>query len=208
MTDYYESHFQAYAAETFFIDPESFLGPFVRRLAPGARVLDVGCGSGRDLLWLKQRGFRPVGFERSRGMAALAREASGCEVIEGDFETYDFSGASVDAVLLSGALVHIPRENLGPALENISRAFIGCNPSGGGPAGGGRLYASLKEGTGSFIDRRGRAFYLWRDGALRALFARLGMEVRHFLRSPSVDSTGRFWLGYVLAPGGGSGVES
>ena len=67
---------------------------------------------------------------------------------------------------------------------------------------------SLKEGTGSFTDRRDRTFYLWRDDALRVLFARLGMEVRHFLRSPSADSTGKFWLGYVLALQGSSGVEA
>lgn len=204
MTDYYETHFEAYAAETFFLDPAPYLTPFIRRLAPGSRILDVGCGSGRDLLWLRRQGFRPVGFERSPGLAALAREASGCEVIKGDFETFDFSGLSTDAVLLSGALVHIPHETLGPALEKISRALAARRENG--PERW--LYVSLKEGDGSFTDTRGRTFYLWRDESLREIFARPGMAVRHFLRSASADGTGKYWLGYVLTLSGASGPGS
>ncbi len=70
----------------------------------------MGCGSGRDLLWLKERGFKVMGFERSEGLAELARKNSGCEVIEGDFETFDFSPLSFDAVIASGSLVHVPHE--------------------------------------------------------------------------------------------------
>jgi len=34
---------------------------------------ELGCGSGRDLLWLKNRGFHVIGFERSPGLAELCR---------------------------------------------------------------------------------------------------------------------------------------
>jgi len=39
----------------------------------------VGCGSGRDLLWMKKQDFDVIGFERSPGLAELARENAGCE---------------------------------------------------------------------------------------------------------------------------------
>lgn len=51
---------------------------------------------------VKKRGFDVIGFERSPGLAELARDNAGCEVIEGDFETYDFSSILVDAVMLVG----------------------------------------------------------------------------------------------------------
>ena len=75
--DYYQQHFLEYNRQTFNMDPASFLEPLAEQLAPGARILDVGCGSGRDLLWFKNRGFDVVGLERSPGLAGLARKNSG-----------------------------------------------------------------------------------------------------------------------------------
>jgi len=92
ISDYYEdNYYQAYHENTFLIDPTSFLEPFVESLHEGSLILDAGCASGRDLLWLKNRGFNVIGFEKSEQLARLARENAGCKVIEGDFEAYDFS---------------------------------------------------------------------------------------------------------------------
>ena len=98
MKDFYSENYKLYHERTFSIDPSLFLEPLIKVLPRGAYILDVGCGSGRDLLWLKERGFKVMGFERSEGLAELARKNSGCEVIEGDFETFDFSLLSFDAV--------------------------------------------------------------------------------------------------------------
>ena len=108
MTDYYQENYNAYHEKTFSIDPSSFLEPLARRLPTEAFILDVGCGSGRDLLWMKKRGFEVIGFERSPGLAELARENAGCEVIEADFETYDFSATMVDAVIIVGSVAPEP----------------------------------------------------------------------------------------------------
>jgi SAM-dependent methyltransferase len=91
MPDFYQKNYKVYHEKTFSIDPSSFLEPLARRLPAEAFILDVGCGGGRDLLWMKKRGFDVIGFERSPGLAELARDNVGYEVIEGDFETYDFN---------------------------------------------------------------------------------------------------------------------
>ena len=101
-------HPEAYHEATFHIDPASFLRPLAVRLPPGALILDVGCGSGRDLRWLRHRGFRAIGLERSPGLASLARENGRCPVLEADFSVFDFSPLRVDAILLVGAFVHVP----------------------------------------------------------------------------------------------------
>ena len=91
MKDFYRENHREYFERTFNIDSSTFLSPLSSKLSPGAFILDVGCGSGRDLLWLKKRGFSVTGFEKSPELAGLARKNSGCQVIEGDFISYDFS---------------------------------------------------------------------------------------------------------------------
>jgi SAM-dependent methyltransferase len=79
--------------------------PLAGRLKAGASVLDVGCGSGRDLLWLKSRGFAATGFERSPALAEMARKHARCTVIEGDFARHDFSAFRADVMALDLLLI-------------------------------------------------------------------------------------------------------
>jgi SAM-dependent methyltransferase len=195
MKDYYQENYKKYNEQTAGIDPALFLSPLVRCLTPGSSILDVGCGSGRDMRWLKDRGFRPTGFERSSGLAALAREHSEYPVLEGDFEAYDFSGMDVDAILLVGALVHVPRERFSKILSNIVQAL---NPEG-------HVLLTLKEGVKTRDGAGGRVFYLWEDGALRTVFETLHLTVVDFSRAISKIRKSDVWLGYVLKKQGFGG---
>jgi SAM-dependent methyltransferase len=195
--DYYQENHKKYHEQTAGIDPASFLTPLVRCLTPGSSILDVGCGSGRDMWWLKDRGFRSTGFERASGLAALAREHSGCPVLEGDFEGYDFSGMDVDAILLVGALVHVPHERFSKILSNIVQAL---NPEG-------HVLLTLKEGVKTRDGGGDRVFYLWKDGVLRAVFETLHLTVVDFSRAISKIRKSDVWLGYVLKKQGFRGNQ-
>jgi len=188
MTDYYQENYKVYHEKTFLIDPSSFLEPLSQRLPAEAFILDVGCGSGRDLLWMKKRGFDVIGFERSLGLAKLARDNAGCEVIEGDFETYDFDSILVDAVILVGALVHVPYERFPKVFKNITSAI----------SDNGSVLITLKEGGGYRKYQDGRIFYQWQDEKARELFESLGFQVSDFSKSVSKTGSGEIWLGYVL----------
>ncbi len=188
MQDYYEDNYKLYHERTFSIDPSPFLFPFINVLSKGASILDVGCGSGRDLSWLKNRGFKVIGFETSKKLAQLAGKNAGCEVIEGDFETYDFSRLSVDAIMLIGALVHLPHSKVPEVLNSINRAL----------KDDGIIFLSLKKGVGNTSDSHGRMFYLWNDGELRDLFKGLGLDGISYFQQSSKIGTDEVWIGYVL----------
>lgn len=192
MVNYYEIHGEAYFLRTAGVDPAGFLRPFTKFLSPGAAVLDVGCGSGRDLRWLKSEGFRPVGMDRATALVRLARTHSGCPVICADFEVFDFSvpphAQAYDAILCAGAFVHLPHERLESVMKRILDAL----------APGGIFYVSVKEGDGAAADAYGRPFYFWRDAALRPLFSCLNFRVLHFQSGPSALGTEDIWLTYVL----------
>jgi SAM-dependent methyltransferase len=81
---------------------ERFYGPF---LAAGARVLVVGCGVGRDLVALLERGYRAEGLEPVAVCAAMARErvagrGLASEIQTGDVVTAELAGA-YDVVIFS-----------------------------------------------------------------------------------------------------------
>ena len=58
-------------------------------LAPGQRVLDVGCGPGRHSLELARRGIAAVGVDASPEFVALARAAAADEGLDARFEVLD-----------------------------------------------------------------------------------------------------------------------
>jgi SAM-dependent methyltransferase len=188
MSDYYQKNYKAYHEKTFSIDPSSFLAPLAQRLPAEAFVLDVGCGSGRDLLWMKRKGFEVMGFERSPGLAELARDNAACEVMAGDFETYDFSTILVDAIMLIGALVHVPHERFSDVFQNITSAI----PENGS------VLITLKQGSGDRTDSDGRIFYLWEDSKARVLFDTLKFKVCDVSTSISKTGSGDIWMSYVL----------
>jgi len=150
--------------------------------------LDVGCGSGRDLCWLKQRGFRVMGFERSKDLAALARKYAECQIMEGDFEIYDFSKLNVDAIILVGALVHVPHEKLKHIFKHITS----------GLTENGKVLVTLKQGEGIFTDDHGKIYYLWQDSDLQTIFSEIGFTLLDFKRQISMVRANDIWFGYVL----------
>ena len=188
MHDYYEENWKEYHEATVGIDPSSFLAPLLARITPPAAILDVGCGSGRDMLWFRERGFRVTGFERSPSLAELARKHSGCPVIEGNFEVYDFSDQNADALILVGALVHIPHDRFNEILENVLRAL----------REGGHVLITMKEGRDLTETSHGRIFHLWQDSDLRKIFNQMKLTIVDFSRQVSRLRESDIWLGYVL----------
>ena len=183
---YYREKAAEFVERTRFADPAAFLSNFVAVLPEAGHVLDVGCGSGRDMVWLCGQGFRVEGFERSPELAAVSRIASGCKVTEGDFETFDFSRFSVHGLLMSGALVHLPRDRFPDVLASVSRAIR--------PAGS--AYLSLKAGDGELTDPHGRFFTLWSKAEVEAVFRKLGFRVMAYKRQ--VSNVGTDWHGWVF----------
>lgn len=185
---YYNEYAKAYFDKTSSLDSSFFLTPFISNLDKKSTVLDLGCGSGRDLLLLKTMGYRPIGFERSSVLAQMARDHSGCPVVEGDFEVFDFSALSVNALLFSASLVHLPHARVKSVLDNALYALDGH----------GMVYISLKEGNGISFDEVLRRFFLWKDSDLRMIFSELGLVIIDSRSTRSVRGTDEMWLSYTL----------
>jgi 2-polyprenyl-3-methyl-5-hydroxy-6-metoxy-1,4-benzoquinol methylase len=75
-------------------------------LAPGMRVLDVGCGAGELVFLLRARGADAAGIEPDEGYARHARDILGLPVTTGFVQDVDQPEASFDLITLYHALEH------------------------------------------------------------------------------------------------------
>lgn len=134
--DFYDADPEGYASSTFGADMSDILGRFASRLPQGARVLDLGCGSGRDSLALMRMGFDVVSVDGSEGMCRVAERLSGIRVRNILFDDLDYVG-EFDGVWACASLLHVASDNLPRILRLVGRSL---RP-------GGILYMSFKEGT-------------------------------------------------------------
>ena len=102
----------------------------IRPVPAGARVLDVGCGAGTDLLVAARRvgpSGRAIGIDMTAEMRERARDgARACgfehvEVREGDATELPLDDASVDVVISNGVLNLVPEKER--AFAEIARVL-------------------------------------------------------------------------------------
>src|ERR1700730_2933258 len=95
---YYERHSAEYAASTASISMAAFANRFAALLPMNTSVLDVGCGSGRDLRVVSALGLSCTGLDLSPMLASRAASYSSCRVIVGDMRALPFEDSSFGGV--------------------------------------------------------------------------------------------------------------
>ncbi|MCC6782320.1 MAG: class I SAM-dependent methyltransferase [Planctomycetes bacterium] len=149
--EYYATRAEEYSRATRDLDLTMQLGLFRQELNPGAEVLDLGCGSGRDLRAMRSISMRPVGLDRSLSLAKGAREFSGCPVVRADFHELPFADQSFDGIWAIAALLHARPHEVRPALREVRRVVRDS----------GLVLTSMQLGQGEREASDGRYFALY-----------------------------------------------
>lgn len=170
---FYESQAQQISAryEAVSSPVESY---FAMAFPPGARVLDVGCGSGRDAARLLDCGYDAYGIEPSIGLrkaALTAHPSLAGRIGPGTLpEIGESFGGDFDGVLCSAVLMHVPDTELLDAALALRQLL---KPHG-------RLLLSLPASRGEALvadrDSTGRLFSPYTAEAIALLFERLGFQ--------------------------------
>ena len=90
---------------------------------PPFRVLDLGCGPGRDLVTFRDLGHVVVGLDGCPEFVEMARAASGCEVWQQDMLAMTLPAASFDGVFANAVLFHVPSRALPVVLDGLHAAL-------------------------------------------------------------------------------------
>jgi len=117
-------------------------------------ILDLGCGSGRDIKEFARRGFVTLGVDYSFELLRHARKYSGQRVVLADFVSMEFHDESFDAVWAVASLVHTSRNHVPLVLEKLYRWLR--RP--------GVILTSMQSGEGHMKAEDGRQFELYRPG--------------------------------------------
>lgn len=129
----YVSTGQARIGEGGAVEFYKVAGPFlrevIRRHMPqerGARIVDLGCGLGALVYWLRQAGYTNVeGYDFSGEVVQAARAAGNEHVHQGDLGSVlaALPEASVDAFAVFDVLEHLPAQELFDACDAMHRAL-------------------------------------------------------------------------------------
>ena len=144
--DYYNKYAEEFTASTFEVDMESLYQPFLAELLEGARILDVGCGSGRDTLAFKNKGYQVDAIDYSEELVKKASRLTGIPIkLKSFYEVDDYE--DYDGIWACASLLHCERTRL---KEVIGKLVSALKPNG-------VLYMSFKYGNGD-REKDGRHF--------------------------------------------------
>lgn len=153
--DYYNRNAETFFAATVTVSMDSIYQRFLHMLPETGRVLDAGCGSGRDAKVFSDRGFIVEAFDASPELAKLASIHIGQPVDVMSFLDFDRL-EQYDGIWACASLLHVPEADLP---EAFLRLWRGLKPNG-------VLYVSFKHGT-SEREQGGRVFTDTTEAKLR-----------------------------------------
>lgn len=112
------------------------------QLLPGGKIIDIGCGTGRDAGPFVKLGFEYLGVDISEKIIGVAKKNNP----DLNFSTksiYDLSAIDdkFDGFIIQAVLVHLPKNRLKYAFENV-RSVLKPNAIG---------WVTIKEGQGERI---------------------------------------------------------
>src|ERR1700727_3429044 len=90
---------------------------------PPYRILDFGCGPGRDLRTFATLGHVAIGLEGAAEFVTMARADSGCEVWQQDFLQLQLPPEYFDGVFANASLFHVPTQELPRVLRQLHAAL-------------------------------------------------------------------------------------
>lgn len=144
--DFYNKNAQSFAESTLRADFHEIQDRFLRRIPQGGRILDFGCGAGRDTKYFLQQGFRVDAADGSEELCRIAGNYTGIAVKKMLFHELD-TVEYYHGIWACASILHLPKEELTDVLEKMGRAIVKD----------GVIYISFKYGSFEGM-RNGRYF--------------------------------------------------
>ena len=153
--DYYNKNSEEYFNSTLSVDMTNTYKAFLKLVPKGGKILDLGCGSGRDSMNFMKLGYEVTAVDGAKELAKKASVLLGNEVIVSTFEKLELK-EKFHGIWACASLLHIKREDLKTVLNNLYNNL----------EDNGVFYMSFKYGEKEYVDDKNRYFNCFTDESI------------------------------------------
>lgn len=154
--DYYNENAEIYYEKTISADLKDIYKDFLRSVPKGGKILDLGCGSGRDSLYFKNKGYIVTLVDGSYKLAKKAKKLLNQEVLVMNFENL-LLNETFDGIWCCASLLHVKKAEFKGMLEKIISYLTKQ----------GIIYMSFKYGEFEYIDENNRYFNCYTEESIK-----------------------------------------
>lgn len=187
--NYYAENAADFAENTVNVDFSLTQERFLTRLQPGASILDLGCGSGRDTKAFLDQGYRVTAIDGSPELCKIASAYTGIPVRQMLFDELD-DVETYDGIWACASILHVPSAELP---DIFRRMITALKPRG-------IIYTSFKYGTFEG-ERNGRRFTDFTEEAFAAFlkqFPELTVDDQWISADVRPGRSDEKWLNVIL----------
>ncbi len=154
----YESSASSYAAKVDSLHPYREADRFLSMIPPTGKIIDIGCGSGRDAKNFSEKGYVVTGIDFSSKMIQIAQE----KAPKANFHVMDMRSLNFDSIFdgawANASLLHLSKNEFSNVLKSISKSL----------KSDGLFFIKLKKGSSEGLELDSRyhnieKFYCYHD---------------------------------------------
>ena len=142
---YYNTNAEEYFNSTLQADVELLYTEFRKHIPDRGRIMDLGCGSGRDVKWFRDHGYDARGLDASEKLVQIAQKRFDIPVEVGCIEDW-VSEEPIDGIWCCASLMHLTVSEAEKFVSNLSHNL----------KSGGAIFVSVKTGIETGYDSAGR----------------------------------------------------
>ena len=187
--NYYDRNAEAFAAGTVGVPFTEIQDRFLALLPPGGKILDFGCGSGRDTKYFLEKGFSVDAADGSEEMCRYARTYTGIPVRKMLFSELS-AVKEYDGIWACSSILHLPL----PELTDVFQKMISALKKDG------IIYTSFKYGDYTGM-RNGRYFTDFTKESFETYIRgieNIGIKTLWITEDARPDRSNEKWLNLIL----------
>jgi ubiquinone/menaquinone biosynthesis C-methylase UbiE len=168
-----------------------------RSLIDGTKILEIGCGIGRDAEFFVKNGFNYIGIDASEEMLKIATKRMPSGVFKQmDFYKLEFPDDAFDGFWAAASFLHVPKKDVGKLITEAKRVI---RPGGIG-------FISVKERKGideglikqNLLGGIKRYFAFYTEWEFKTKLIKNGLEVLEVTKVIENDERKTLWFCYFV----------